>query len=135
MLGRQQERQDIEFIHLLGEDTAEIRGYRIRRRCSCGLHSLLQPAPPCGRYFFATAPLHLCVIRLTRYLLRTPQQEKRAPSFMISSRASSPSRLITVALLRSTTSLRPSRFWFAVPQLCFNSATQGSISLPSTTSR
>jgi len=64
--------------------------------------------------------------------VRTPSQANFAPSFIRSNIASSPSRLITVRLPTSTTSLRPSRSRLAFFHVVRNSSTQGSMSLPST---
>ncbi len=63
-----------------------------------------------------------------------PAQENFAPSFIRSKIASSPSRLMTVRLLKSITSLRPSKSRLAFLQVVRSSATQGSLSFPSTTS-
>jgi hypothetical protein len=67
-------------------------------------------------------------------LMRTLPQENFAPSFIRSKMAFSPSRLMVVRFLRSTTSLRPPRSWHAFLQLVRSSATQGPMRVPSTTS-
>jgi len=63
-----------------------------------------------------------------------PAQENFAPCFIKSKIASSPSRLMTVRLLKSITSLRPSNSRLAFLQVVRSSLTQGSLSFPSTTS-
>jgi len=88
-------------------------------------------------HFFQTASgshRHLRASCLSTCRVRTPAQENLAPSFIRSTIASSPSRLITVRLLRSITSLRPSKSRLAFLQVVRSSATHGPLSFPSTTS-
>ena len=63
-----------------------------------------------------------------------PAQENFAPSFIRSKIASSPAPLMTVRLLTSITRSRPSKSRLPFLQLVRSSATQGSLSFPSTTS-
>jgi hypothetical protein len=79
-------------------------------------------------------PWHFRASRFRMCRVRTPPQENFVPSLIRSKIASSPSRLMTVRLVRSITSLRPSKFRLAFFQTVRSSATQGSMSLPSTTS-
>src|SRR5258708_5830355 len=63
-----------------------------------------------------------------------PPQENVAPSFINSKIALSPSRLITVTLVRSSTSPRPSSALPALVHVFRNSSTHGCTRVPSTTS-
>src|ERR1700730_5855179 len=69
------------------------------------------------------------------YLVSTPLQRNFAPAFINSERAFSPSWLMTVMFLRTTTNVRPSISSLAVFHAVLNSPIQGAISLPSRTNR
>src|SRR6266567_5684052 len=64
-----------------------------------------------------------------------PPQANVAPSFIKSKIALSPSRLITVTLVRSITSVRPSSELPALLHVFRNSSTHGWTRVPSTTRR
>lgn len=66
--------------------------------------------------------------------MRTPAQENFAPFFIRSKIAASPSRLMTVTLVRSTISLRSPSSWLAFLHVVPSSATQAPTRVPSTTS-
>src|ERR1700678_1048959 len=90
-------------------------------------------------YFFSSSTFegahrHLRASPFSTCRVRMPAQENFAPCFMRSKIASSPSRLITVRLLRSITNFRAFRPWLALLQVVRSSSTQGSLNLPSTTS-
>lgn len=62
-----------------------------------------------------------------------PAQENFAPCFIRSKTASSPSRLMTVRLLKSINNVRPSKSRLAFLQEVRSSSIHGGLSLPSTT--
>src|SRR5260370_14728706 len=77
---------------------------------------------------------HRRASRFNTCRVRMPAQQNFAPLFIKSKIASSPSRLITVRLLKSITSLRPSKSRLSFLPVGRRSPTHGSLSFPSTTS-
>ena len=67
--------------------------------------------------------------------MSTPLQRNFAPALINSKSAFSPSWLMMVTFLRSTTEARPSSSPLAALHLVLTSATQGAIKLPSRTNR
>src|SRR6266581_1922052 len=152
---RKQKREQVEVVHVFVKDSTEIIGACVFPGSGDALlfshgHLLLLLLAVSGpskstnniarhvfNHFFQIASgshRHLRASRFSTCRVRTPAQENLAPSFIRSTIASSPSRLITVRLLRSITSLRPSKSRLAFLQVVRSSATHGPLSFPSTTS-
>src|ERR1700726_1783353 len=146
----EQKRELVEAVHVFVKDSFEIgagcvlcrsrymlrfRHVYLRPSSSSRLSSVeIDNQDPFLSKIHHCAHRHLRATRFSTCLVRMPAQQNLAPSFIKLKIASSPSRLMTVRLLRSITSLRPSKSRLALLQVVRSSGTHGSLSFPSTLS-
>src|ERR1700688_4367365 len=119
----EQKREPVEAVHVFVKDSLEIgtgcilsrsryllrfRHVHLRPSSSSRISSVeIDNQDPFLFKFHHGVNRHLRATRLSTCLVRMPAQQNLAPSFIKLKIASSPSRLMTVRLLKSTTSFRP----------------------------
>src|ERR1700688_1928576 len=119
----EQKREHVEAVHVFVKDSLEISTSCVLCRSRYLLRFRHVPLRPSSGSRLSSVEIdnqdpflskihhgvhrHLRATRFSTCLVRMPAQQNLAPSFIKLKIASSPSRLMTVRLLKSTTSFRP----------------------------
>jgi hypothetical protein len=121
-----------ELVHALIEDAVEVLDSRVTVWLRCSDAAFSKRGHHVASRWFRR---FLCANCFKMCLVNNPQPRSTTPSFINSSNTSSPSWLMAVKFLISTTNLRPPSSALALSRAVFSSAAHGAISLPSTTNR